>query len=340
MNILIVKLSAFGDIIHTLPALDDLRRRGANIHWLVDARFSFVTELFPPDVRVHIVALKGEQRLRHAWRSIQSLRSLHFDAVLDLQGLIKSGLMARFGSNGAPVHGFDRRESPEWPNHWLLNAVPFHPDERHVVQKYRHIAAAPFINDATCIPDQAMAYTPPTIQHTAKQQQAAQAILNLWQGKKHTILHMGGGWQTKRLEIPQWRQCVAALIAKDVSITLCWGSEKERHRALSVADYYESVYVLPERLNIHAMAGMLHAAQAVIGMDTGIVHLAAALGTPTVTLWGPSASWNAGAKGQHDTHVESNPSCGPCFKRSCSRFICLPGVNPLEIVAAWERVRR
>ncbi|MDX8413121.1 MAG: glycosyltransferase family 9 protein [Mariprofundales bacterium] len=144
MKILIIKLSAFGDIIHALPALDDLLQRPEvdAVHWLIDARFAFVADLLPEGVIPHIVALKGRGGLRNGFAMAAWLRQQRFDVVLDLQGLIKSGVMAR--AIGAPTYGFDGAQSPEWPNRWLVTPVPFHRDDRHVVQCYRRIAAAPF----------------------------------------------------------------------------------------------------------------------------------------------------------------------------------------------------
>ncbi|HXH72454.1 MAG TPA: lipopolysaccharide heptosyltransferase I, partial [Mariprofundaceae bacterium] len=75
MKILVVKLSAFGDIIHSLPALDDLLARPevSEVHWLIDARYRFVSGLFPPQVVVHEVNLKGERPLISAWQTIRRL---------------------------------------------------------------------------------------------------------------------------------------------------------------------------------------------------------------------------------------------------------------------------
>ncbi len=339
MRVLLVKLSAFGDIVHAWPVIDDLRRQGAEVHWLMDARFAFMGELLPASVRMHAVDLKGESPWRAVRQACRALRALAFDAVLDLQGLIKSGLMARAASRGAPVYGFDRRESPEWPNAWLLRAVRFHPEERHVVQKYRRIARAPFHDDWRRSPSAPMAYVAPRIEIGQRQHEAAASVLATWR-VPHTIIHVGGGWRTKRLEIAQWRALVLALSELGAELTLSWGTEEEYHRARRIADCYDMAKVLPHRLEIHALAGMLHAASVVIGMDTGVLHLAAALGTPTVTLWGPSASWNAGPQGPMHRHVESHPPCGPCFQRRCDRFICLPGLRTEDIVHAWQAVRR
>jgi len=113
VKVLIVKLSAFGDIIHSLPALDDvLARPGVSeVHWLVDVRYQFVTEVFPPQVRVHTIDLKGKNRLSEVWRVVKALRAEKFDVALDLQGLMKSALLARLICS--KVFGIDQKYMKE-----------------------------------------------------------------------------------------------------------------------------------------------------------------------------------------------------------------------------------
>lgn len=335
MKLLIVKLSAFGDIIHTLPALNDLLARPEvdEVHWLVDDRFAFVTEVFPARVKVHQVALKGEAPLRAAWRTIRALRREQFDAVFDLQGLIKSGLIAR--AIATPVYGFDRRYSPEWPNRLLVHCVPFQETDRHVVQKYRRIAAAPFADRNAALP-----YTPPHAELTETMREAGtqlQAELQL-QPHDYTLMHVGGGWQTKQLPFDTWRQLIDGISAAGSPCLLSWGNDQERQTAARLADVTDAT-VLPRKLSMMPLCGLLAAARAVIGTDTGVLHLAAALSAPTITFWGPSASWNSGPMGTRDRHVESNPACGPCFRRECNQFVCMPSLNAEAIIEAWREVQ-
>lgn len=335
MKILVVKLSAFGDLIHTLSALDDLLARPEvdEVHWLVDERFAFATEVFPPQVKVHSVALKGDAPLHAAWQMIRKLRREHFDAVLDLQGLIKSGLIAR--AIARPVYGFDRRFSPEWPNRLLVSCVSFDPADRHVVQKYRRIAAAPFADRRDPVP-----YAPPHIQKNEAIQQAGAAMLAelQLQPQGYTVMHIGGGWQTKQLPFGTWREVIGAIQAEGSTCLLSWGNDAEQQKANELAGVTGAT-VLPRRLAMMPLCGLLLHARTVIGTDTGLLHLAAALAAPTVTYWGPSASWNSAPLGEYDVQVESNPECGPCFKRECNEFVCLPALKAEAIVQAWREVK-
>ncbi len=331
MKILLVKLSAFGDIIHALPALHDLLERPEveEVHWLVDSRYAFVTQVFPAQVVVHQVDLRGKHPLQSAWQTVRTLRQHHFDAVLDLQGLSKSAIMASL--SGSPVYGMDVRHLREKFSRLLLNPVPFHADERHVVQQYRRVAAAPFGNN-----DAAIAYSPPQADLDIGMRQTGEALLEHWKisGKRIVWLHMGGGWATKQLPVKTWQHLAEELSGNDIIPILGWGNEPEKILAGEVKDKVPAALLPEHRLSMDALCGVLAKSLAVIGPDTGVVHLAAALGTPTVSFWGPSAAWRSGPLGEEHRHIESNPHCGPCFKRECNQFICMDMIQANDIMSA------
>jgi len=330
MKVLIIKLSAFGDIIHALPALDDLLNRPEvdEVHWLMDARFAFVAGLLPSAVIPHIVTLKGKRGLRNGLAMASELRAHHFDCIVDLQGLIKSGVMAR--AIGAKTYGFDRRQSPEWPNRWLVNPVPFHAGDRHVVQCYRRIVAAPF--GEAC--SDAMAYHPPVVALSDAMVAQADTLRRQWKLPERFVLcHIGGSYATKRLPEATWRQLLAKLGAEQPTVVL-WGSGDEKNYANRVAADIKGVVAAAQCLQITTLAGLLHAASGYIGPDSGVTHLAAAVGCPTVTLWGPTAPDRMGAIGRYNIDIISKSSCSPCFKRSCNRFVCMPAIAAERIYAA------
>jgi len=336
MRVLIVKLSAFGDIIHSLPALDDLLRCPSvrEVHWLVDERYAFVTEIFPRPVHVHQVALKGRHPMRSAWQMSRGLRRLRFDAILDLQGLIKSAVLAR--ACGSPVYGIDRSYLREKVSGVLIRSVPFHPEERHVVQQYRRVAMAPMRDGP--YRDSPLPYKSPRIdleQTRCAPDRGLTTRLGL-RDKGYVVLHTAGGWATKQLPEATWLQVARALPDAAVPV-FSWGNEMERALARSLASGCDGL-ALPERMDMSAVCALLMQARVAVGADTGLLHLAAALGTPTVTFWGPSASWRSGPLGEHHRHVESNPDCGPCFRRTCSHFTCMDAIYPDRILRALHEL--
>jgi len=336
MKILIVKLSAFGDIIHALPALDDLLERPQvhEVHWLVDARYAFVARAFPPQVQVHQLDLRGSAPLRHAWRVIHGLRQQHFHAVLDLQGLIKSGLIARLV--GKPVFGVDKKYVREKLNRCFVRPVRFHPDERHVVQQSRRIAAALFVPHPERTPDHALPYREPTVALRPEMKQAGMRWLGQWRldRRRYAWLHLGGGWATKQLPLNTWEAVANGLKKSGIIPVLGWGNGRE-HAIAEQLSVRVGGAVLPEaRLDILPLCGVLAQARSVVGADTGVMHLAAALGAPTVSFWGPSASWRSAPLAGANQRVESNPPCGPCFARTCRQFICMDMISADAILAA------
>lgn len=339
MNVLVVKLSAFGDIIHALPVLDDLLAHPEveSVHWLVDARYRFVTEIFPPSVSVHTVAMKGEHPLHAAWQVVRALRRHRFDAVLDLQGLIKSALLAR--ASGGPVYGIDPAQLRERPAGWLQRPVRFAAEDRHVVQQYRRVAAAPFSPNPAHRPHTPMPYSPPRVRPEviAGLVDAADLAGLELDGQRYVVLHSAGGWETKRLPDATWIAVARGAVARGLTPVFSWGSEPERRIAAGLAAESGGL-ALSERLNMSTLATLLVKAEAVVGADTGVLHLAAALGTRTITCWGPSASWRSAPIGEGHWHIESNPACGPCFKRRCDRFVCMPSIRADAILEAVDAI--
>jgi len=339
MKILVVKLSAFGDIIHALPALADLLARPeiTEVHWLVDARYAFVTEVFPAQVRVHTVALRGKQPIISFWQVLRELRAIDFNAIIDLQGLLKSAVLAR--GAGHPVFGIDQSCLREKASRHLIQPTCFHPDEKHVVQQYRRVVAAPFSVGPIHSPEFAIAYAPPRIDLTQTALKIDSSLLSRLDlvDKQFVILHSAGGWETKQLPEQTWIAIAEDVIQTGKIPVFSWGNATEKTLAQRLAAACNG-FTLPERLNMSALCTLITSANAVIGADTGLLHLAAALNTPTITFWGPSASQRSAplndvtqAQGDRNWHIESRPSCGPCFKRRCDQFVCMDAIDPESI---------
>jgi len=344
MKVLIVRLSAFGDIIHCLPALDDLLARPEvdEVHWLVDQRYRFVTDVLPKQVQVHAVSLKGDHPIRSAWKVTRELRAIGFDAIFDLQGLMKSALLSRLC--GSPVFGFDNNFLREKPASLLIRNVSFHSDERHVVQYYRRIAAAPFTGASAVEP---IPYAPPAI-HIEESRCVEESGLLSRLGLEengYVILHAAGGWETKQLPEKTWLAVAEGLKARNIVPLFSWGNESEKVQAQSYASRSNG-FALPKRLNMSQLSTLIRHARAAVGADTGLLHLTAALGKPTITFWGPSASWRSAplecAENELDKrlhwHIESNPACGPCFKRKCDNFICMDAIQASRILDAIDTI--
>ncbi len=337
VKVLIVKLSAFGDIIHCLPALDDLLARPevTEVHWLVDSRFAFVTEIFPAQVKVHQIALKGDSPVAEVRRVVKTLKAEHFDFALDLQGLIKSSLLARMICK--KVYGFDVRRIREKPASWLQTPVAMHDDEITITQQCLKIARAPWLSAAES--QQAVPYQPPVI-HRRFEAELPAAIQH--RQSPMVVLNLGGSFATKELPAETWMQLANLLILDGYFVVWCWGSAKEQQKAQQLCAG-QIGYVLPERLDIAALCTLFRQSFAVVAADTGILHLASAAGAPTVSFWGPTPRRRNAPHAKHDQYVESNPVCGPCIKKTCDDFICMDMIkaealyNCIKNIESWGR---
>ena len=325
VKVLIVKLSAFGDIIHALPALDDVLARPEvdAVHWLVDSRFAFVTEVLPPQVQVHQIALKGEHPLREIRRVVKKLRAEKFDLALDFQGLIKSSVLARLITS--KVYGFDAKVIREKPASWFETSTPAHPDEMNIVQQVRRVAQSPWLSEEQA--GQAIAYTPPQI-HKSFDAELPEGLQTL---KPWVVFNLGGSFATKELPDQTWLQVGQSLKEKGYAIVFCWGNAKEEAKAKQLNEHGLG-YVLPKRLSTPELCTFFQQSFAVIAADTGILHLTAALGTPTISFWGPTPRERNAPHGELDYHVESNPDCGPCIQKTCDNFICMDMIQAKAIV--------
>ncbi len=331
MKVLIVKLSAFGDIIHALPALDDVLNRPEvrEVHWLVDSRFAFVAEVLPPEVVVHRIALKGKHPLREIRRVVRALKAEKFDIALDFQGLIKSSVLARLICS--KVYGFDAKVIREKPASWLESSTPAHPDEINIVQQVRRVAQSPWLSEED--KQKPIAYTPPRVRKSfeADLPDALQGLAP-W-----VVFNLGGSFATKQLPDATWIEVGKRLKAKGYAIVFCWGNAKEEAKAKQLNASGLGV-VLPKRLSMPELCVFFRQSFAVIAADTGILHLAAALGTPTVSFWGPTPRRRNAPHGALDFHVESNPECGPCIQKTCDNFICMDMIQADAIMRCMAEI--
>lgn len=300
MRVLIVKTSSLGDVIHTLPALTDAAaaRPGLHCDWLVERAFAEIPRWHPQVERIIECDLRGWRKaplriLRDGtWAAFRAeLRAAGaYDLIIDAQGLVKSAWLARRAPG--PVVGPDRRSAREPLAACFYTrgvAVPAH-DRAHAVERARRLFA------------QALAYPLPETAADAGLPRHRFPRPELTQ--PYVVFLHGTTWPSKRWPLAHWQALAAALHAQGRHIVLPWGSVAERDEAEAIAAQCQG-QVLP-RLDLTTLAGWLAHAQACVGVDTGLAHLAAALGTPQVSLYGPTLPELTGAVGAHQIWLRSD----------------------------------
>lgn len=287
--ILLVKTSSLGDVVHNLPVVSDLHRvyPDAHIDWLVEEGFADIPRLHPAVRRVMPVALRRWRKalLRaQTWREIaacrRTLRLEAYDVVLDTQGLIKSGLLvsqAHLATNGWRC-GYAREAAREPLAAQFYDAGFAIPKNVHAVERNRWLAAATFGYTPDMPLDYGLSGIPALSPSGSGHWLAAGA---------YAVLLTATSRDDKLWPEERWLKLMAALAARGLRCILPAGAAQERARAQRLVDDAGGPLpgIVAPPLSIAELAGLCAGAQLVVGLDTGLTHLATALGRPTLALF-------------------------------------------------------
>jgi heptosyltransferase-1 len=292
MRLLLVKTSSLGDVIHNLPVVSDLRRAfpDTRIDWCVEEAFADIPRLHPAVDEVIPVALrrwrKSLGRLS-TWREIGEFRQrighTDYDAVLDTQGLIKSALIARQARGER--FGFAAEVAREPLAARFYNQAFVIPPNVHAVLRNRWLAAAAFDYPVDLPLDYGI---------------AAPAVDLPWlKSGRLAVLFTATSRDDKLWDESHWILVARTLIARGLTPVMPSGSTLERQRAERIAGAAPGSVVAPP-LTLRQLAGLIGGAALAIGVDTGLVHLAAALRVPTIALYVASDPTLTGVLGSGD----------------------------------------
>ncbi|QNM96908.1 lipopolysaccharide heptosyltransferase I [Chitinimonas koreensis] len=276
-KILIVRLSSMGDVIHNLPAVTDLAAHypNAELHWVVEEGFAELPALHPAVVRTIPFALRRWRKKllapvhRDEMRAFRDrLRAERYDLVIDSQGLLKSALVAKL--TGAPIAGYDRRSIREPLASWCY-------DQKLAVSRSLHAIARNRLLTA-----RAMGYQPGEAIDYGVQPPAVDLA---WRPRgDYAVLLTATSRDDKLWPEADWVGLGQSLARRGIVPVLPWGGEAERLRAERIAAQLSGAVVAP-RLLLGEAARLLADARLAVGVDTGLVHLAAAVGVPTIALF-------------------------------------------------------
>lgn len=325
MRVLIVKVSSLGDIIHTLPAVTDAWRadRRLRFDWVVEENFVEVPGWHPAVQRVIPVALRRWRgQVTAALRSGEfaafrrNLKQEHYDLVIDAQGLIKSGIISRL-ARGLTV-GLSDSTAREPLATLFYNKVYSVPRDQHAVQRVRELfSRALNYSIATSEPSQVdYGLDPRRLDMSPKLAPSGELI----------FLH-GTTWPTKHWPLTYWQELARLATQAGYRVRLPWGSAVEQQRAQEIARDTPGVSVL-ERQSLTGLARHIARADGVVAVDTGLGHLAAALATPTVSLYGATNPGLSGTFGRAQQHLASSLACAPCMSKQCRYSGPAVGIEP------------
>jgi len=330
LRFLIIKLSAFGDIIHSLPLIDCVKEysercgKKVEIHWMIEEKWSPVLKSLPGIDKIILIKTKVWRKnplKKTTWREIaafcSNLRQFEYDFVLDINGLIRSAVLARIARADLRA-GFsaDSEICRERQGSYLLNRT-FSVPHGHVVDQT--IGLLERILEIT-ISRTRNPYLPP---YEKPAQRAGKLLdkMNLRTGQ-FAVIAAGGGWQTKLLQAESIAGFCNTVNQYGIKPVLSWAGGDEAKRARKIAGLAECEVLELGDIPIDVFIEVLRSSRLVIGPDTGTVHAASAAKTPTVSYYGPSSAEYSGPRRISDRTVQISPPCGPCFKRKCDKGLC------------------
>ncbi len=339
MHILIVKLSSIGDVIHTMPAVAALRRTlpTARITWVVE-RIAAPLLLGSPGLDEVVVL--DTRRWRRRWGTaatyqhlaicLAALRRHSVDVALDFQGLVKSAAVTWY-SRATRRIGFATEALRERLGRWAYTEqVPVKQGEHVIRQNLRLVATLGVPMSETY----EFLLPPLTVEHErVARQLTAQGVTGPF-----ALLNPGGGWVTKRWPPANFGQLADLLWQQHglASVVSYGPGEEPLAAAISAAAQHAPVVLFPTTLRDYL--ALAQRATVFVGGDTGPLHLAAAVGTPIVGLYGPTIAERNGPFAPQDRVIGLDLPCRvDCHRRTCRQHICME--IPVALVAQAVALR-
>ncbi|MDP3700421.1 MAG: lipopolysaccharide heptosyltransferase I [Hylemonella sp.] len=319
MKILIVKLSSLGDVVHTMPAVQDIRRAlpQAQIDWVVEKSFAPLVQRCAGVRRVIPCELRRWRKApfaastRAAWRAFKvELQREAYDAVIDLQGLTKSALvawLARLAPVGRRYALANRTEGSgyEAPTRWVAHQALRIEPHVHAVQRSRELCARAL---GYALPAQEiyglLSYPAPVV---VAPENIAPGIPPM---RPCVAFVHGSSRADKQWPLASWRALAHRLDAAGFSVALLHGTDDEQRRSEALAREMSHAVVWP-RLALDALTDALAGCAGVIGVDSGLSHIAVALDLPHVQIYNFDTAWRTGPIGrtrQRSVYAQAEPT--------------------------------
>lgn len=331
-RILLIKPSSLGDIVHTLPVVSAIKQRWPTAHltWLVKRQWADLVARAEGVDRV----LPVDATMKSWLGQVRELRIARFDLAIDLQGLFRSGVLARL--SGAPVRiGFaNGREGSPW---FYTQRVPVPAAEMHAVDRYLLIAAALG----------ARPQGPPKFRFKLLDADMA-VVRDLFRQNGVSADHpwvamnVSARWPTKRWSLVSFGAAIDRLHHEGLGPVVVIGSADDqrdvaRLRALTKSPFVDLTGAVP----LGCLPALLSKAGILITNDSGPMHIAAALGIPVVAMFGPTSPVRTGPYGAGHHVLTGQVPCSPCFSRICRhdpQMECLHLIKPNDVVEAVHRL--
>ena len=341
-RILIIKLSALGDIVQSLPVLWSIKKTwpSCKVDWitgetglgLLRGHSLLDRVMLYPRKRLGKLArnpFRWPRLFKHLSDLSREIKRYRYLAVLDLQGLFKSGLITFMSLSDKKVGFAGGREASSL---FLNHRLPAYDPDEHAVSRYLKIAG--YIGAET---DEIRF----PVDISKDEIMDAEAFLKGLgaESKRYVLLIPGTIWPTKRWT-PEGFSRLAEMMAGELGLkSLVAGSTAESRLGSVIERLSRGAAIdITGRTSIKRLAALSRLAKTAVATDTGPMHLASASGLRLVALFGPTAPWRTGPFGHEHIIIRKDIECSPCFRRSCSSMRCMLSITPEEVFRAVKRL--
>ena len=305
MHVLVVKTSSMGDVIHTLPAIEDAAKAipGITFDWLIEEAFQEIPAWHDSVDKVIPIALR---RWRKSWLKaflsgeiklfLKRVREKKYDLIIDAQGLLKSAVPAKF-ARGTLI-GFDKASAREGIVAKFYDRDLTVDKSLHAIERVRRLFARSLGYEyQDTLPAVKLNFNPDE------------------EDKKGVLFLHGTTWPSKHWPDVSWLELGKLLKEEGEAIYLPWVTDQEKDRAEWLGKEL-NISVLP-KLSLTEIAELMLKVKAVVGVDTGLTHLAALMDVRSVGIYGSTDVGLTGAMGVKHANLKSNLECSPCLRKKC-----------------------
>ena len=344
-KILILKFSALGDVVHTLPIAATIRKSlpDSYIAWMVEERYQDLLHGNPDIDEVIILRTKvwrkncNSKSLGEILHTIETLRQHKFDLVLDLHGLLKSGIIARLSGASTRI-GFHRENCKEKISALFTNQqAPYMADGLHVVDMYLSLlqTALGRIEETKLFPLQ----VPDEMDEKVARFFNKHPDLN---NRPIIGINPSAGFESKQWEGVRFAELADRISAElGYSILLTWGPG-EKFKAQQISAHMKQKSWIAPRTSILESIALYKRMALLVSCDSGPLHLVAALDIPTVSIFGPTDPVRNGAYGVNHEVIYKVLSCSFCWKKTCPLGTkeCMQQVTVDEVFQTVKRTQQ
>lgn len=332
-NILIIKMSSLGDILHTLPFAAALRQRypKAKISWLVHPQFAgFVPD--PPVIdeviyfdKVKFKKMSIGDKLKYFCDMRSLLHSKHFDLVIDMQGLFKSAVLAAISGCSNRIGYCEMREG----SGLISKAICGSHSKDHVIERYLDVAR--YLGADV----QEVSYPMPDL--TAESASVTEKLQQQVTGD-YVVFVPGARWQTKEWPVEYYAQLAKMLTDEGMPVVLAGGPDDcAKGRKIKELCTSPKLVDLTGKTSLRELAALIKGCAVYISADTGPLHFAAALKKPLIAMYGPTKADRTGPYGSDRASVLLSPAeCAGCLKKSCNNWHCMYDITPQTVYEVYK----